>query len=85
VIAFAIQRQAAGVSWRAIGGELGVSHHTLVFWRDRQRRTTASRLARVEVVEDEASATAHFVVYAGMLRIEQMSVAQLADLIARLR
>jgi transposase-like protein len=86
VIAFAIQRQAAGVSWRAIGGELGMSHHTLVFWRDRQRRTTASRLSRVEVVEEEASdVTTHFVVHAGMLRIEQMSVAQLTDLITRLR
>jgi hypothetical protein len=49
-----MQRQAAGVSWRAIGIELGMGGHTLVFWRDRQRRTTASRLARVEVVAEGA-------------------------------
>ncbi|HEX4352608.1 MAG TPA: hypothetical protein VHZ95_06840 [Polyangiales bacterium] len=86
-VAFSMQRQAAGVSWRAIGSELGMSHHTLVFWRDRQRHSTVSRLARVEVVGEEmaSDATARFVVHAGVLRIEQMSVAQLAELIARLR
>ena len=86
-VAFAERRQAAGTSWRAIGSELGMSHHTLVYWRDRYRPRTGSRLARVEVVDEKSSpAVASFVVHTATgLRIEQMSVQQVAELIARLQ
>lgn len=86
-VAFAERRSSAGVSWKVIGAELGMSHHTLIYWRDRHRPSSGSRLARVEVVDDkQCSLVENFVVHtAAGLRIEQMSVQQVAELIARLR
>jgi hypothetical protein len=86
-VTFAARRNAAGLSWKAIGAELGMSWHTLMYWRDRLRRHNGARLARVEVVAEESSSSSEcFVVHTTSgLRIEHMSMPQLAELIARLR
>jgi hypothetical protein len=86
-IAFAERRSSAGLSWKAIGAELGMSHHTLIYWRDRHRPANGSRLARVEVVDEKPSSPIEsFVVHtAAGLRIEKMSVQQVAELMVRLR
>jgi hypothetical protein len=86
-VTFAARRNAAGVSWKSISAELGMSWHTLLYWRDRLRRSSGPRLARVGVVAEEPSCSREsFVVHTTSgLRIEQMSMQQLAELIARLR
>lgn len=84
-LAFAEQRRATGASWKAIGAEIGMSSHTLQYWRHGHRMTKGrSKLARVEIVRESRST--EFVVHAaGGLRIEHMTVAQLAELLKRLQ
>ena len=82
---YAEQRQAAGLSMKAIGGELGMSWHTLSYWRTRHTRPSATALARVKLVEPEHKDVVVAVHGPSGLRVEGMSVAQLAELIARLR
>jgi hypothetical protein len=85
-VTYAERRHAAGTSWKTVGVELGMSWHTLLYWRDRMRPRSDGKLARVEVVSEAPASTPGFVVHApGGLRIEHMSVLQAAELIARLR
>jgi hypothetical protein len=49
------QRQAAGISMKAIGEDLGMSSHTLSYWRARHAGSSTTSLARVKVVAAERS------------------------------
>jgi transposase-like protein len=84
-LAFAEQRRSTGASWKAVGAELGVSHHTLHYWRHGHNKTKGqSKLARVEIVRESQST--EFVVHGPCeLRVEHMTVVQLAELLKRLR
>jgi transposase len=79
------QQQAAGLSMKAIGIELGMSFHTLSYWRARHSRPQATALTRVKVVEPKRAEQDVVVHGPSGLRIEGLSVSQLAELIARLR
>jgi transposase len=82
---YAEQRQAAGISMKAIGGELGMSWHTLSYWRARHASSSETSLARVKIVVPERSKEAVVVHSPSGLRIEGLCVSQMAELIARLR
>jgi transposase len=85
VVRYVEQQQIAGVSMKEIGSELGMSFHTLSYWRARSSQPRSTSLARVKVVEPKR--TEHVVVVHAPsgLRIEGLSMTQLAELIGRLR
>jgi transposase-like protein len=80
---WAERRQREGHGWVSIASELGVSPTTLRKWQQ-ERRGTSSSFCPVKIVEP-ASSTRGIVVHApGELRIEGLSVAELAELVRRL-
>ena len=87
VVRFSEDRHKAGASIKAISNELGISVHTLSYWRSVHRRQPTAALAKVKVVRaaeqpDRPEITVHGP--RGM-RIEGLSLLQLAELIARLQ
>jgi transposase len=85
VVRYVDQQQAAGVSMKAVGDELGMSHHTLSYWRARRSRPKATSPAGVKLVEPKRAEQVMVVHAPSGLRIEGLSMSQLAELIARLR
>jgi transposase len=87
VVKFSEDRHKAGASIKAISNEIGISVHTLSYWRSVHRRLPGATLAKVKVVRaterpDRPEITVHG---PRGLRIEGLSLPQLAELIARLQ
>lgn len=87
VVKVSEDRHRAGASIKAISTELGISVHTLSYWRSAHRKQSTAALAKVKVVRtaerpDRPEITVHG---PRGLRIEGLSLPQLAELIARLQ
>ena len=88
VVKFSEERHKAGTSIKAISNELGLSVHTLSYWRSVHRRQSTAALAKVKVVVhaaerlDRSEITVHG---PRGLRVEGMSLSQLVELITRLQ
>lgn len=85
VVKYSEARREAGASMKEIGEELGISWHTLSYWRACHRKQAGATLARVNVVDVDRERGGVVVHGPGGLRIEGLSLLQLAELIARLR
>jgi len=85
VVAAVEEAHAQGASYREVAATLGVKFHTLMSWRgqEQQRRSRSSALVPVRVA---ATPVARGLIVHGPrgLRVEGMSLDELAVLIARL-
>ena len=80
---WAEQQQRKGAGFVPIASELGISATTLRKWQQ-QRRATSSSFCPVQIVEPSSSSRGLVVHAPGGLRIEGVSIPELAELVRRL-
>ena len=79
---YAAGRWKAGVSVRTVAAEIGVSGHTLSYWKAQTMGVGKTKLKPVRVIEEASSA--HVVAGPCGTRIENLSLDEIAELFRKL-
>lgn len=86
IVEYGSAKNASGVLWRDIAGELGVHEQTIRYWKKMERKLAGrgGTVARVEIVADESVPSGELVVEYGAFRVRGLDVAGVAELLRRL-